>query len=76
MKMYTSELDHMTKMAATPIYGKKKNNFKIFFSKTDRAKLVCSMESYEDFDLKLVYTLVLMSAKILRVPKVKKLFDL
>ena len=33
MKVYTNGLGHMTKMAATPIYGK--NPSKIFFSKTN-----------------------------------------
>ena len=31
MKIYINELDHMTKMAAMPIYGKK--TLKIFFSR-------------------------------------------
>ena len=33
-KIYTKYYGHMTKMAATPIYGK--NLLKIFFSKTRR----------------------------------------
>ena len=33
-KMYTKYFGHMTKMTATPIYGK--NLFKIFFSRTRR----------------------------------------
>ena len=33
-KIYTKYFGHMTKMAATPIYGK--NHFKIFFSRTRR----------------------------------------
>ena len=38
MKIYTNELDHMTSMAAMPIYGKilKKN----FFSRTNKAMAV------------------------------------
>ena len=32
-KIYTNRLGHMTKMAATPIYGK--NPSKIFFSRTN-----------------------------------------
>ena len=33
-KIYTKHFGHMTKMAATPIYGK--NLLKIFFSRTSR----------------------------------------
>ena len=34
MKIYTNEFDHMTNMAAMPIYGK--NLKKIFFCRTNR----------------------------------------
>ena len=34
MKIYERDAGHMTKMAATPIYGK--NSLKIFFSWTGR----------------------------------------
>ena len=43
-KIYTKYYGHMTKMAATPIYGK--NPLKIFFSRTSRPvtwDLVCSI---------------------------------
>ena len=33
-KIYTKSFGHMTKMAATPVYGK--NSLKIFFSRTRR----------------------------------------
>ena len=52
MKINTNELDHMTKMAAMPIYGK--NLKKIFFSRTNwpmTLKLVmyyCVCEYYQD----------------------------
>ena len=34
-KIFTKDFGHMTKMAATPIYGK--NSLKIFFSRTRRS---------------------------------------
>ena len=43
-KIYAKYFGHMTKMAATPIYGK--NHLKIFFSRTRRPMtldLVCSI---------------------------------